>query len=140
VADKLDTLLRLRRRVLREATVDHAAAAVDVETVCQEIAAKENEIADERARVGGGLMISFSDYEKYARLALADLETLIAVRDDAERQLAVAKDRLQAAFCDVKVVEQVCARKEAEARRERKRAEQAKLDEIATARYLADRC
>lgn len=134
MADKLQSLLRVRRWTLRQMMSAHGDLLRDADMARQRRLAKEAEVARERDRLGDNPFVTYGDYERYARQAMVVLEMLAAAEAEATAAVHASQARLTEAFRAVKAVEEVCERRETAARETLKRVEQGELDALALRR------
>ena len=127
---KLDSLIRLHERTLDEARRELGRVEAAVASAAAAVDALEVEIKAEQAAAGADLTGQFG-YANYARQAIARRVELRTAHQQAEVAREQVREKVAAAFAELKKFEITAERRAALAQQEENRRLQGELDEIA---------
>ena len=127
---KLDSLIRLHERTLDEARRELGRVEAAVASAAAAVDALEVEIKAEQAAAGADLTGQFG-YANYARQAIARRAELRTAYQQAEVAREQVREKVAAAFAELKKFEITAERRAALAQQEENRRLQGELDEIA---------
>ena len=126
----LETLIRVRRRQLDQLRRDVAALETLAEDLRGQAAALEEDVKSQQAAAKRGAPEVAFSYSNFAQWAIERRARLAASIADVDGRLEATRAQVAEAFQDLKRFDIVLANRQARAREDANRREQAVLDEI----------